>query len=90
MLQIKFTNQFKKDLKLIQRQGKDVKKIFSVVEKIANGEPLELKYRDHPLTGNYKGSRECHIEPDLLLIYTVIDEVMVLSLLRAGSHSDLF
>lgn len=90
MLQIKFTNQFKKDLKLIQRQGKDVKKIFCVVEKIANGEPLELKYRDHPLTGNYKGSRECHIEPDLLLIYTVIDEVMVLSLLRAGSHSDLF
>lgn len=56
------------------------------MEKLANGEILEAKYRDHALTGNYKGSRECHIEPDWLLIY----ETLVLMLSRVGSHSELF
>lgn len=64
--------------------------MFEIVQKIANGETLELKYRDHALSGNFKNARECHIEPDLLLIYEKIENVLVLSLIRAGSHSDLF
>lgn len=88
--EVKFTTQFKKDLKLAKKQGKNMDKLFSVVEQLANGQALEEKYRDHDLSGNYKGCRECHITPDWLLIYEVIDEVLVLMLYRAGSHSELF
>ena len=88
--EVRFTTQFKKDLKLAKKQGKDTEKLFAVIEKLANGEPLEEKYRDHDLSGNYKGCRECHIEPDWLLVYEVIDDVLVLMLYRVGSHSDLF
>ena len=63
---------------------------FAVIEKLANGEPLDAKYRDHDLTGNYKGCRECHVEPDWLLIYEIIDDIVVLLLYRVGSHSELF
>lgn len=80
----------KKDLKLAKKQGKSMDKLFSVIEQLANGQALEDKYRDHDLSGNYKGCRECHITPDWLLIYEVIDEVLVLMLYRAGSHSELF
>lgn len=80
----------KKDLKLAKKQNKNTDKLFEVIEKLANGEPLESKYRDHDLTGNYKGCRECHIEPDWLLIYEIVDDVLVLMLYRLGSHSDLF
>lgn len=90
MYEIKFTNQFKKDLKLAKKQGKDIEKLFGIVEKLANRQPLEEKYRDHDLSGNYKGCRECHVEPDWLLIYEVLGEVLVLMLYRAGSHSELF
>lgn len=88
--EIKFTTQFKKDLKLAKKQGKDSEKLYSVIEKIAKGEPLDLKYRDHNLTGKYKNCRECHIEPDWLLIYEIINDVLVLVLNRTGSHSELF
>ena len=88
--EVRFTTQFKKDLKLAKKQGKDTEKLFAVIEKLANGEPLEEKYCDHDLSGNYKGCRECHIEPDWLLVYEVIDNVLVLMLYRVGSHSDLF
>ncbi len=88
--EVKFTTQFKKDLKLAKKQGKSMDKLFSVIEQLANGQALEDKYRDHDLSGNYKGCRECHITPDWLLIYEVIDEVLVLMLYRAGSHSELF
>ena len=88
--EIRFTNQFKKDLKLSQKQGKDVEKLFEIVEKLANGEKLDDKYRDHSLTGDYKGCRECHIEPDWLLVYEIFDDVLVLLLNRVGSHSELF
>lgn len=87
---IKFTSRFKKDLKQAKKQGKDIEKLFDVIEKIAKDETLDEKYRDHLLVGNYKGTRECHIEPDFLLIYEKIEEVLVLSLVRTGSHSDLF
>lgn len=88
--EIKFTSQFKKDIKLAKKQGKSIDKLFYVIEKLANGETLENKYRDHNSTGNYKGCRECHIEPDWLLIYEVVNEVLVLMLYRVGSHSELF
>ena len=87
---IKFTKRFKKDLKQAKKQGKDIEKLFDVIEKIAKDKTLDEKYRDHSLAGNYKGARECHIEPDFLLIYEKIEEVLVLSLVRTGSHSDLF
>lgn len=88
--EIKFTNRFKKDIKIAKKQNKDLDKLFYVIEQLANGRTLEPKYRDHALTGNYKGTRECHIEPDWLLIYEIIDEILVLSLQRVGSHSELF
>lgn len=87
---IKFTTSFKKDLKLAKKQGKDIDKLFELVEKIAKDERLDEKFRDHSLAGNYKGTRECHIEPDFLLIYEKFEDVLVLSLVRKGSHSDLF
>ena len=87
---IKFTTQFKKDLKLAKKQNKDTDKLFTVIEKLSNGEQLEERYRDHELTGNYKGCHECHIEPDWLLIYEFIDDVLILMLYRVGSHSELF
>lgn len=87
---IKITNRFKRDIKLAKKQGRSVDKLFEIVQKIANEETLELKYRDHALSGNFKNARECHIEPDFLLIYEKIENVLVLSLVRAGSHSDLF
>lgn len=88
--EVKFTAQFKRDLKLAKKQGKDIEKLFAVVEKLANGEALEVKFRDHDLSGDYKGCRECHIELDWLLIYEVVNDVLVLMLYRVGSHSELF
>lgn len=87
---IKFTSRFKKDLKLAERQGKNIDKLLKIVEKLARGEVLEEKYKDHFLVGNYKGARECHIEPDFILIYEKFENILVLSLVRVGSHSDLF
>ena len=87
---IQFTNQFKKDLKLAQKQNKNLDKLFEVIDILANGGTLDAKYRDHDLTGNYKGTRECHIEPDWLLIYEICGDVLVLMLYRLSSHSELF
>ena len=88
--EIRFTGQFKKDLKLAKKQGKNLDKLFSVIEKLANGHLLEARYRGHDLTGSYKGCRECHIEPDWLLVYEIDNGVLVLMLYRIGSHSELF
>ena len=88
--EIRFPNRFNKDIKLAKKQGKDLDKLFDIIEKLAQGETLEAKYRDHSLIGDYKGTRECHIEPDWLLIYAIKDDILVLSLTRTGSHSDLF
>ena len=87
---IKFTSQFKKDLKVAKKQGKDLDKLFNIVDKLAKEEILDQKYNDHFLSGNYNGCHECHIEPDWLLIYEYINGVLVLSLNRLGSHSKLF
>ena len=88
--EVRFTSQFKKDLKLAKKQGRDTEKLFAVIEQLANGQPLEEKYRDHALSGNYKGCRECHVEPDWLLIYEIDNGILVLMLYRVGSHSELF
>ena len=87
---LQFTSQFKKDLKLAKKQNKDLGKLFEVIDILANGETLDAKYKDHSLTGNYRGTRECHIEPDWLLIYEIREDVLVLMLYRLGSHSELF
>lgn len=88
--EIEFTNQFKRDLKLAKKQNKNLDELFAVIEILASGGTLDAKYRDHGLTGNYKGTRECHIEPDWLLIYEIRDDVLVLMLYRLGTHSELF
>lgn len=88
--EIRVTNQFKKDIKLVKKQGKDLDKLFDVVDVLTDGGTLAAKYRDHELGGQYKGCRECHIEPDWLLIYEIGNGVLVLVLNRTGSHSELF
>lgn len=84
------SNQFKKDLKLAQKRGYDLKKIHLVITMLANGDILDAKYKDHLLTGNYGGYRECHIQPDWLLIYQIDGDHLLLFLSRTGTHSDLF
>ena len=84
------SNQFKKDLKLAQKRGYDLNKIKEVIATLANGETLGEKYRDHWLTGSYGGYRECHIQPDWLLVYQIDNGQLILFLARTGTHSDLF
>jgi mRNA interferase YafQ len=88
MRTIRRTSQFKRDVKQMQRQGKDLGKLKKVLESLVKDEKLSQKYRDHVLVGQYKGTRECHIEPDWLLIYELAESEVVL--IRTGSHSDLF
>ena len=90
MLDVVLSNQFKKDLKLAQKRGYDLELLNSVVDTLANCEPLEEKYRDHGLTGKYAGFRECHIQPDWLLVYRADESELILFLSRTGTHSDLF
>lgn len=90
MLEIVTSNQFKKDLKLMIRRGADTNLLDSVVTDLANGKKLDEKHRDHSLTGNYSGFRECHIKPDWLLIYRIDSDKLFLLVFRTGTHSDLF
>ena len=90
MLTIKYQAAFKKDYKRIVKRGYDMRLLEKVIELLANQEPLPEKNRDHQLSGDYAGCRECHITPDWLLIYEVADEELILYLTRTGSHSDLF
>lgn len=87
---IQFTSQFKKDLKLAKKQNKNLDKLFEVINILSSGGILGTKYRDHDLEGNFKGTRECHIEPNWLLIYEIRVDVLILMLYRLGSHSELF
>lgn len=88
--QVKFTSQFKRDIKLAKKQGKNLNKLYEVIGVLADGNRLDEKFRDHELAGKYKGTRECHIEPDWLLVYEYHDDILVLLLYRLGSHSELF
>ena len=87
---VKPTSQFKKDYKQIIKQNLDINKLKSIVTKLANGEKLPDSNHDHSLSGRWAGHRECHIEPDWLLIYRLEKNVLVLTLSRTGSHSELF
>ncbi len=87
---VKHTNQFKRDYKAALKRNLDINELHAVVNKLANGEMLDEKHRDHALTGQWSGHRECHISPDWLLIYYIKKDVLVLTLARTGTHSDLF
>ena len=90
MLTIKRTSQFKKDVKRVIKQGRKIEELAFVIEKLANEETLDEKFLDHPLKGEWIGFRECHINPDWLLIYLIDEKDLILSLTRTGSHEDLF
>lgn len=92
MLKIEFSGQFKKDYKLAIKRGCDLIQLETVITMLAHEQPLPAKYRDHALvvSRNYKNVRECHIEPDWLLIYKVEKETLILQLIHTGTHRDLF
>lgn len=90
MLKIVISNQFKKDLKLAKKRGFKLDKLQKVINTLAKKQVLNNTYRDHTLSGNYKGFRECHVEPDWLLIYRIDNDILSLFLFRTGTHSDLF
>ena len=90
MLKVVASNQFRKDLRLAIIRGFDIDELHNVVDKLSSQERLDEKYRDHSLTGNFIGYRECHIKPDWLLIYKVDSDELELFLFRTGTHSDLF
>lgn len=88
MRTIRRTTQFKRDIKRAQKRGKDFGKLKEVIEKLVAGVPLEERYRDHALSGTYRQARDCHTEPDWVLIYKISDDELVL--VRTGTHADLF
>lgn len=87
---VKTTSQFKRDYKLAMKQHRDITLLDDVIRLLATGATLQDTYKDHPLSGNWKGHRECHILPDWLLIYKIDNDVLVLTLTRTGTHSVLF
>ena len=89
-LQIIWTSHFKKDYKLAVKRGRNIELLDNAIRLLASGNPLPAEYNDHNLSGDWKGFRECHIEPDWLLIYSVQNNVLTLTLARTGTHSDLF
>lgn len=88
--ELELTHQYLKDLKLARKRGLDENKLNEIIIKLIKGEELPTKNRDHFLTGNYKGFRECHITPDWLLIYSRDITIKIVTLVRTGTHSDLF
>ena len=92
MLRIEYTKQYSKDYKLAKKRGLDINKLKDVIHKLSNKEPLPIESKDHePINSrNYKNVRECHIEPDWLLVYQIQEDILVLRLIRTGTHSDLF
>lgn len=88
MLKPIWTTQFSREIERIKKRGKTIDKLKIIIENLSEGEPLAPKYKDHSLKGNYQGYRECHIEPDWLLIYRINDDSIIFA--RTGSHSDLF
>ena len=90
MLDIVASNQFKRDLRLARKRGFQIEALRLVVNTLANQQTLDAKYRDHELLGQYSGFRECHVASDWLLIYSKRDDILILTLSRTGTHSDLF
>ena len=89
MYKIVYTNRMKKDAKLMRKRGKDMNKLIEVLALLAEGNPLPAKYKDHQLSGNLSDFRECHIEPDWLLMYQIYDDILIISATATGSHADL-
>ena len=89
-LDIVWTSQFKKDYKLAIKRRLDINLLDDIIRKLASGEQLLEKYKYHALTGNWIGHRECHIQPNWLLIYRIESDLLILTLARTGTHSDLF
>ena len=90
MLTIKYQTAFKRDYKRIKKRGYDLRLLEDVIALLAQEQELPSSYRDHALTGDYSGCRECHIAPDWLLVYEVLQDELLLYLTRTGTHSDLF
>ena len=90
MYQVKFTTAYKKAYKLMKKRGLDISLLDQVVDLLRQGRQLEERYHDHGLTGDLAGFRECHIKPDWLLIYLIENDILTLTLIDTGSHSDLF
>ena len=90
MYQVKFTTAYKKAYKFMKKRGLDISLLDEVVDLLRQGKQLEKRYHDHGLTGDLAGFRECHIKPDWLLIYLIENDVLTLTLIDTGSHSDLF
>lgn len=90
MLEVKWTNAFKKEFKQMKKRGYDINKLKDIVEMLQKGKSLPAKYRPHSLSGKYHDVMECHIENDWLLMYQIKDNELILYLLRTGTHSDLF
>ena len=87
---IKWTSRFKKEYMLLMKRGEDIQALDNVIRLLSAGVTLPPEYRDHVLSGRYAGLHECHVRPDRLLIYDLDEGVLVLTLFRTGSHSDLF
>ncbi len=90
MYRIRPTTKFQKDVKRLKKRGYDLSSLTNVIQILADGKNLPPQNRDHALSGNYAGFRECHIAPDWLLIYEISEDTLFLYLTRTGSHSDLF
>lgn len=90
MYQLKFTNAYKRGYKLMKKRGANMVLLDDVVEKLQAGEKLAENYRDHGLSGNYQGFRECHIKLDWLPVYLIEDDILTLTLVKTGSHADVF
>ncbi len=89
MYEVKFTTAFKKSYKLMKKRGLDLSLLDEVVDTLRQGKQLEERYRDHALSGNFQGFWECHIKPNWLLIYLIENDILTLTLVDTGSHSDL-
>lgn len=90
MYEVRFTSAFKKSYKLMKKRGLDISLLDKVIDTLRQGKSLDEKYRDHGLTGNFEGFRECHIKPDWLLVYLIENDILTLTLVDTGSHSDIF
>ena len=90
MLRFRTTRQFEGDYRLMVKRGKNIGKLNTLMRQLVSQQPLESRYHDHALTGNLKGHRDCHIEPDWLLLYRIDRDVQEIIFIRTGSHADLF
>lgn len=90
MYEVRFTATYKKSYRLMKKRGLNLDLLDAIVDTLRQGKPLAEKYRDHALTGQYSGFRECHIKPDWLLVYLIENDILTLTLVDTGSHADLF